>query len=243
MAKILDCTTRDGGHTTNWNFDDEFVYDLMNKLNDSGIKYYEIGYRNRLDTEGKGEFYTCKPEFIKKFHKKKGNLELGVMVDEKRYSEEDFISAQNDYADFVRVACHPDKISNALEIVNTLFARGYRVFLQIMDISNIDELGYAQLFAFERKDELISLYLADSYGTLSPDEVERYINKLKTLGYKKISFHGHNNGNLAFENSIRAVKCGAFSIDTTLNGIGRCGGNLDLDKFLNAQFSVCSEAS
>ena len=49
MVKILDCTTRDGGHTTNWNFDDNFVFALMEKLNNSGVNYYEIGYRNHYD--------------------------------------------------------------------------------------------------------------------------------------------------------------------------------------------------
>lgn len=232
MVKILDCTTRDGGYDTNWNFDDEFVYNLMKKLNDSKVQYYEIGYRNHTDTEGKGIFYNCSLEFLKKFYKQKDNLKLGIMVDEKRYNEKDFCSAETDFIDFVRIACHPDRISNALKITNSLIHKGYNIFLQIMDISNVDEAGYVQLYNFENKNNLISIYAADSYGTLTPDEVGIYINKLKNLGYKNVSFHAHNNSANALQNSLNAVKSGAYSVDTTLNGMGRYGGNLDLDEFI-----------
>ena len=50
---------------------------------------------------------------------------------------------------------------------------------------------------------------------------------MKILGYEKISFHGHNNSGFALENSIKAAQSGAYSIDVTKDGIGRCGGNLD----------------
>ena len=49
MVKILDCTTRDGGHETKWNFEDVFVKTLMEFLNKSDVSYYEIGYRNHVD--------------------------------------------------------------------------------------------------------------------------------------------------------------------------------------------------
>ena len=56
MVKILDCTIRDSGFETNWNFDDEFVFDLMQKLNEKKVQFFEIGYRNHIDTEDKGRF-------------------------------------------------------------------------------------------------------------------------------------------------------------------------------------------
>lgn len=234
MIKILDCTTRDGGHTTNWNFEDKFVFDLMDTLNKKGVQYYEIGYRNHTDTNGKGEFYTCKPEFIKKFYDKKGNLKLGIMADEKRFDEKDFPSAEKDYVDFVRVACHPDRILGAIKAVNYLIAKGYKVFLQIMDISNTDENGYINLYNFDKKNEIISLYIADSYGTLAPNDIEDYMKKLKVIGYEKISFHGHNSNGNVLKNSLKAVKCGAYSIDTTFNSAGRYGGNLDLNELIKS---------
>jgi len=231
MTKILDCTTRDGGHNTNWTFENKFVMERLSTLNELNVSYCEIGYRNHFDNEGKGKFYKCTPKFLKQFYENKGKLQLGVMTDTKRFSIEDFPSQKDDFIDFVRVACHPDRITQTLNIARQLFNRGYTVFVQLMDISHVDENGYEILSKWDYKDILQSLYFADSYGTLYPEDVEKFFNKLKMLGYKKISFHGHNNINMALNNSLKAIELGAYTIDTTFRGMGRCGGNLDEMEF------------
>lgn len=227
MTKILDCTTRDGGHPCNWEFSDEFIHNHIKFLNNEKVSYYEIGYRNYCDTEGKGRFYRCTPQLLKQFYEQKGNLEIGVMTDTSRYSAEDFAGKSQDYLDFVRVAVHPDKIPVALEIAEDLHSKGYKVFVQLMDVSNIDADGYLYLYMWENKAILESLYFADSYSKLQPSDVPTYYNKLKILGYDRISFHAHNNAGLAFENSLVAASLGAYTIDVTQDGVGRSGGNLD----------------
>lgn len=232
MVKILDCTTRDGGHKTKWNFNEDFVFSLMECLNNSNISYYEIGYRNHYDNEGKGIFYNCTPEFLGKFYKAKGNLELGVMTDTSRYLAEDFQGKDKDNIDFVRIACHPDRIRETLEISKDLHNKGYKVLLQLMEAPNIDEAGYLSLFEFDNKDIFETVYLADSYSTMHPNEIENYFNKMEMLGYKKISFHAHNKIQLALKNTLKAIEHGAYSVDVTLDGIGR-DGNLDAVKLLD----------
>lgn len=232
MVKILDCTTRDGGHKTKWNFNEDFVFSLMECLNNSNISYYEIGYRNHYDNEGKGIFYNCTPEFLEKFYKAKGNLELGVMTDTSRYLAEDFQGKDKDNIDFVRIACHPDRIRETLEISKDLHNKGYKVLLQLMEAPNIDEAGYLSLFEFDNKDIFETVYLADSYSTMHPNEIEKYFNKMEMLGYKKISFHAHNKIQLALKNTLKAIEQGAYSVDVTLDGIGR-DGNLDAVKLLD----------
>ncbi len=232
MVKILDCTTRDGGHKTKWNFNEDFVFSLMECLNNSNISYYEIGYRNHYDNEGKGIFYNCTPEFLEKFYKAKGNLELGVMTDTSRYLAEDFQGRDKDNIDFVRIACHPDRIRETLEISKDLHNKGYKVLLQLMEAPNIDEAGYLSLFEFDNKDIFETVYLADSYSTMHPNEIENYFNKMEMLGYKKISFHAHNKIQLALKNTLKAIEHGAYCVDVTLDGIGR-DGNLDAVKLLD----------
>ena len=232
MVKILDCTTRDGGHKTKWNFNEDFVFSLMECLNNSNISYYEIGYRTPYDNEGKGIFYNCNSEFLEKFYKAKGNLELGVMTDTSRYLAEDFQGKDKDNIDFVRIACHPDRIRETLEISKDLHNKGYKVLLQLMEAPNIDEAGYLSLFEFDNKDIFETVYLADSYSTMHPNEIEKYFNKMEMLGYKKISFHAHNKIQLALKNTLKAIEHGAYSVDVTLDGIGR-DGNLDAVKLLD----------
>lgn len=227
MVKILDCTIRDGGHNTNWEFSDEFVLNLLECQNKSGIEYCEIGYRNALDNNGKGRFYNCTPELLKSFYEVRGNVKIGVMTDTSRCNLEDFPNSTEDYVDFVRVAGKPNEISKALTIAENLLEKGYRVFVQLMDVSSIDEIGYMTLFTWQKKDVIEGLYFADSYGKLSPDDIENYFNKLKMLGYKNLSFHAHNNINLALDNTLKAVELGAYSVDVAFFGGERYGGNLE----------------
>lgn len=229
MIKILDCTTRDGGFTSNWNFDEEYILNHIKFLNENNISYYEIGYRNYHDTEDKGPFYRCTPELLKPFYQSKQNLKLGIMTDTTRYNTEDFPGKSEDYIDFVRVAVHPDKIPQALNIAENLYQKGYMVFLQLMDVTNIEADGYLYLYMWDKKNILESLYFADSYSKLLPSDIPQYYNKLKILGYNKISFHAHNNSGHAYENTLSAINLGAYSIDVTKNGVGRNGGNLDFE--------------
>lgn len=234
MIKILDCTIRDGGHVTNWEFEDNYVTDLIKTLNKSGITYCEIGYRNHFDNVGKGKFYNCTPQVLEKFYPLKGNLQIGVMTDIKRFSEKDFPGQEKDFLDFIRIATRPDKIQQTLKTAELLYSRGYKIFIQLMDITNIDTKGYIDLFQWQNKSILESLYFADTYGKITPEEVENYYNKFKILGYEKISFHGHNNLQMALDNTLKALNMGAYSVDVSQNGFGRNGGNLDFKELFNA---------
>ena len=235
MAKLLDCTTRDGGNCTNWNYSDEYIFNLIETLNTNGICYYEIGYRNFYENEGKGPFYHCTPDLIKKFYKRKGNLQLGVMVDTKRYNESDFINGKEDFIDFVRIASRPDKIKNTLSIAKTLFDKNYTVMIQLMDITNLSQEHYKLLSEWKFKNILKTVYLADTYGIINANDLEKIYNKIKEIGYINIGFHAHNKKQLALSNSLKAIELGASLIDITQNGDGINGGNLSYQDFINSE--------
>ena len=46
MLKILDCTLRDGGYYTNWDFSADVVDAYIDAMNQLPIDYLEVGYRN-----------------------------------------------------------------------------------------------------------------------------------------------------------------------------------------------------
>lgn len=63
MFKILDCTLRDGGYYTNWDFSPEVIDAYIQAMNQLPIDYLEIGYRNipkiGLFTRFSFETFTC----------------------------------------------------------------------------------------------------------------------------------------------------------------------------------------
>ena len=51
MIKILDCTLRDGGYYTNWDFSSEVVKTYIETTNKLPVDYLEVGYRNKPTKE------------------------------------------------------------------------------------------------------------------------------------------------------------------------------------------------
>ena len=49
--KILDCTLRDGGYYTNWDFKPQLVDKYLKSVQELPIDYIEIGYRNLKQIE------------------------------------------------------------------------------------------------------------------------------------------------------------------------------------------------
>ncbi len=235
MYKILDCTIRDGGHQNNWEFEDEFVFVATDFAAQNGCEYFEIGYRNFSDNEGKGKFYYCTPKLIEKYKNKAANLKIGIMTDTSRFCIDDFKSAEYDCIDFVRIATHPQKIKETLIIAQELHSRGYKVFVQLMEIPNVLAQHYKILTDWNYKNIIESLYIADTYSTVKPQDLELFFEKLHNCGYEKISFHAHNNHGLALENTLKAIELGAYSIDLSQDGLG---GNLSFKTFLNVAKSV-----
>jgi len=225
MTHILDCTTRDGGYLNGWEFSDKEISALIDCAKKAGISFFEIGYRSNSP---KCKFLRCSDKDISKFAQ--SGIELLVMLNVCDFEEN--LIENNPKISTIRVASHSWEISKAIEICEKLLDKNYKVFLHIMNVKELAEKDYDTLKNWGRKSEIISLYFADSYGSFLPDDVEFFYKRLKNCGYEKISFHAHNNIQTAFLNSIKAIELGAFSVDATLSGKGRGGGNLPLEIIL-----------
>lgn len=203
MTKILDCTLRDGLHVRK--FSDNCILETLHCAENANIDYIEVGY----------EF----PECIKS-----SKIKTVVMVDAKN------ICSVSEKADCVRVACYPHQIKTAIEAVESFKEQGFEVFLHLMTADKFED--YELLKNWKNKDILTSIYFADSFGSFMPNDVEKIYKSIENSGFERISFHAHNNLQLAFVNSLKAVELGAYSIDATVFGLGRGGGNLPLEVLL-----------
>lgn len=217
MTKILDCTIRDGGHLCGWEFDKKLVEETYLAACNSNVEFFEIGYR--MHKNFKGVYSLCPDEILPS-----GLSKIVVMVNVSDFDIADFKDGGRFY---VRVACHSDEIQQGIEACEILYSKGYGVFLHLMNVDRIND--FSALQNWNNKDILTSVYFADSFGAFTPDIVEKYYKKLQNIGFKKISFHGHNNLQLAFANSLKAIELGAYSVDATVFGMGRGAGNLPVE--------------
>lgn len=58
-----------------------------------------------------------------------------------------------------------------------------------------------------------------------------YLAAVENTG-KSIGFHGHNNQNLAFANTIETLSYGVSYVDATIQGMGRGAGNCAMELLL-----------
>src|SRR5690606_38009238 len=132
QCKILDCTIRDGGLVNNWDFSVEFVRDLYNGLNEAGVDYMEIGYKNSpklLKGGDCGPWRFLDENFLKEVIPEKGNTKLSALVDIGRVDENDILPRGESILDMIRVACYIKDVDKALELVQKFHDKGYETSL------------------------------------------------------------------------------------------------------------------
>ena len=80
--RLLDCTLRDGGYHTNWEFKPDFVRDLIATLDNVGVDVIELGYKSPLRG---GKYRKCSDKFIEKTIGFVPKSKLSFMVDTKDF--------------------------------------------------------------------------------------------------------------------------------------------------------------
>lgn len=231
MTKILDCTIRDGGHLNGWNFSEACVRASYFAAVKAGADYFEIGYRFETPQPGWGNFAKCDDDYIFTLFEPNEKCKLSVMIDAGKSTLDDFRECKPDLTpiSLVRVATYPQKLDIAFELAEGLKAKGYEVFLNLMAISEYKEEHFNQIKNWGNKNLIDAVCFADSFGSFIPDDILKYQKILKDIGFKNICFHSHNNLQLAFANSIKALDVGFYCIDASIYGMGRGSGNLPIE--------------
>jgi D-citramalate synthase len=79
------------------------------------------------------------------------------------------------------------------------------------------------------------IYLPDTLGVFSPDDVTRYVGLMTSTWPDTIfEFHAHNDYGLATANCLAAVRAGAQGVHTSVNGMGERTGNTRLAEIVAA---------
>ncbi|AIQ56868.1 nucleoid-structuring protein H-NS [Paenibacillus borealis] len=230
QSKIVDCTIRDGGLVNNWDFSIEFVQKLYAGLNEAGVDYMEIGYKNSpkllKGSEGAGPWRFLNDDFLRKVIPQKGHTKLSALVDIGRVDVNDILPRSESMLDLIRVACYSKDVDKALELVQTFHDLGYETTINIMALSNVMENELLEAFEQIRESVVDVVYIVDSYGSLDHNDIHYLVEKFRThLPDKRLGVHTHNNLQLAFSNTLIAAEKGVELLDASCYGMGRAAGN------------------
>lgn len=235
---VLDCTFRDGGYYTNWEFDDRLVSNYMKAVERSGVDVVEIGYRSIRNNSWSGYLFYTPDNYIKDVVGET-SVKLAVMID-----AADVISEGVDYAlsffpdgheqiSIIRVAAHRHEVFDVIPFLLALKEKGYGTCLNLMGFQNYNEEQFQEIA--ETESVVVSvdvLYFADSFGSMSVADVKRSVALIKQYWSGKIGFHAHNNQGTALTNALIAMDNGVDWIDSTVTGMGRGAGNLATEELL-----------
>ncbi|WP_276354760.1 aldolase catalytic domain-containing protein [Cohnella caldifontis] len=236
-CQIVDCTVRDGGLVNNWDFSIEFVQDLYASLNESGVEYMEIGYKNSprlLKSDGsEGPWRFLNDDFLRKVIPEKKRTKLSALVDIGRVDEADVLPKGESPLDLIRVACYARDTEKAVELVKLFHGRGYETTINIMALSNVMDNELNESLAMIADSPVDYVYVVDSYGSLDPDDIRFLVEKFRrALKDKKLGVHTHNNLQLAFANTLAAMQMGVDLLDASVFGMGRAAGNTPTELLL-----------
>jgi len=235
QIKVLDCTIRDGGLMNNHLFEPDFVREVYKAISASGVDYMEIGYKNSKELFSSKEYGLWKfsdDEQIKRaIDGIESRTKISVMVDVGRVNPDDIKPASQSPVQMIRVASYVKEIDKAIFLTNDFADKGYETTINIMAISKDQgpELDDA-LHQIQEESQARVVYVVDSFGALYQEPVEALVKRAKAiLKTKEVGFHGHNNQQLAFSNTIEAIIHNANYLDATIYGIGRAAGNCPLE--------------
>lgn len=235
LLRVLDCTLRDGGYYTRWDFPRSLVNRYLAAMGASGVDTVELGLRSFPKGEFLGPYAFTSDEHVATLDVPR-RLQIAVMVDAKTILRRTpaieaamralFAPAPTSRIEFVRVAAHLSEVESCRALVDGLKGLGYQVGLNLM------QSGGRSSDALAEKADLIArwgsvdvLYFADSLGNMGAPEVARIAEALGTAWKGPLGIHAHNNKGLALQNTLAASQHGVTWLDATVMGMGRGAGN------------------
>jgi len=250
--KLLDCTIRDGGYVNDWKFTDKQVRECYIACSNSGVEYMEIGFKNlkKPDLLKKyGKPFFCEEEYLNDIIGDFNGCKIAVMVTIDAFDINDFVKKELSKIALVRVlmAYHGEKngddsvldikqLKNGIEQINQLIDLGYDISF---NIGRIDKMSKKQLYEvceLLSKTKIKYFTMADTYGSVDLDYVEKLIPYIKFLFNDifenkniEIGFHAHDNCSNATTKALHSLKFGATMIDGCSLGYGRGSGNAKME--------------
>ncbi len=239
-VRVVDATVRDGGLVNDFRFTDEFVKNLYRANIKAGVDYMEFGYKASRDIfpeEDFGPWKFCREEDLRRIvGENDSDMKIAVMADVGRTDfKRDIIDRCDSVIDLVRIATYINTIPAAIEMVEYCHEKGYETTVNIMAVSNDNDTDIDEALDLIGQSSADGIYIVDSYGAIYPEQMRKLADKYLFFGDKfdkYIGIHAHNNQQLAFANTIEALKRGVSYLDVTVSGMGRGAGNCASEQLL-----------
>jgi homocitrate synthase NifV len=128
------------------------------------------------------------------------------------------------------------------KVIDQALDYGLQVCVGMEDASRADADILNRVVEMAQRAGAARVRFADTLGILDPFTTYSQIAELRSQTDIGIEMHAHNDLGLATANTLAAVRAGATSINTTINGLGERAGNAPLEEVAVAM-SVLSKVT
>ena len=236
--QIFDCSIREIGYQTGWNFSEKTVRDIYNFAQTRGIDYVELGFfHNEQADPNRGIFRYCslRNEEIKQvFRTTKNITKLSAMRDIQRPLAP-LLPAKESIVDTIRILTRSHETDLAVldKYVTEALELGYEVFI------NFTSAGYNTIeknmkFAeFAKEKGAHAIEFADTESVMTEKYVRETIRECHKIGIH-MGCHFHDRNGTAEQLADIAMEEGADYMDVTHSGLGGKwrDGNLTMEYLL-----------
>lgn len=234
-VKVLDCTIRDGGYINDWHFDKNLVREVYRSLSKSGVDIVEIGYKGTekyFDPNKYGLWRFTSEDDLNEVTDGIKGAKISIMGDFGKTELDDYPDKEDSKVDLVRIAAHKNNIKDALSFLSSIKSKGYITSLQAMGFTGYSLKEREELKNTLQKSDIDYFYIADSYGSLFPHQIKPLFDQFLEIEGLKIGFHPHNSLQMAFANTLEAMRIGVDIVDGSIYGMGRGAGNLPIETLI-----------
>lgn len=240
-VKILDCTLRDGGRIINCAFPNSQIKDIAYRLADANIDIIEVGFlrdAKSVNYQGNSTFFTDVDQ-IRPFVNRKKDTMYVAFIDYGMFDFSTLKPYDGTSIDGLRIGFTRKNFENdheeILECLAEVKQKGYKLFVQ-----GVNSLGYTDRELLGIVDIVNQIQpegfgIVDTYGAMYMDDVDRHYTIVDHNLDENIAidFHSHNNYQLSFAFAQEIIRLSngkrEVIIDGTLNGMGKCAGNLNTE--------------
>lgn len=227
MPKIWDTTLRDGSHAIRHQFTSEQAAGVAQTLSKAGSSLMEAGHGDGLNGSSCQYGFSREKEekLIRAAVRCAGSARVSVLAIPGIARSEHLRQAHEWGASIVRVAVHCTQAHLAAGFLET--AAGLDMlpvgFLMSAHMADDGEIAKQARILYQSGAKVV--YLADSAGAMTPNDVTRSIRAILDNIPCQAGFHAHNSLGLANGNALAALEAGAEYVDASLAGLGAGAGN------------------
>ena len=232
--ELLDCTLRDGGYINDWEFGQDTLVNVCERVCASGVEFIELGFLDERRVFDINRSIMPNTTCMERIYGSipKGETKWVGMIDFGTCSIENIQPCSESILDGIRVIFKKHLREAAMAFCQQLKDKGYIVFSQLVSITSYEDDELMDFIRLANEVKPYAVSVVDTYGLMHKSKLFHYYDILNENLDDSIAigYHAHNNFQLGYSNCIEMMERHnglerTIIVDGTIYGMGKSAGN------------------